>query len=352
MTAAIGDPTLRLLRVRISGFELGELLQGEERIVNAAERQPVVARAATLQPSRLRLRPRWAVRKPDIEVRASTLRTGPLRRPSSAAFGGRPRAVASGRTNPSRGPDTPMQTRTDEIAPGIFRLSTLVPEAGPGGFTFNQFLIRADEPLLFHTGPRAMFPLVSAAVARLVPLEQLRWLTFGHVEADECGSMNRWLAAAPRAEIAHGGIGVMVSLNDLADRPPRALADGEILELGGMRVRHIDTPHVPHAWEARVLFEETTRTLLCGDLFTQLGDGPALTSDDIVGSAQRAEELFHSSCLTPTTGAVIRNLAELAPTTLAVMHGSSFAGDAPRALRELAGLYEGWHAAAQGGPDR
>jgi flavorubredoxin len=162
------------------------------------------------------------------------------------------------------------------------------------------------------------------------------------VEADECGSMNEWLAAAPASEVAHGEVGVMVSLNDLADRAPRALQDGEVLDLGGKRVRHIDTPHVPHGWEARVLFEETTRTLLCGDLFTHTGDGPALTSNDIVGAAKKAEELFHASCLAPATGAVIRKLGDLRPKTLALMHGSSFNGDAERALHQLADLYDGW----------
>lgn len=235
-----------------------------------------------------------------------------------------------------------MQTRTAEIADGIFRFSTFVPSITPDGFTFNQFLLLADEPLVFHTGPRAMFGLVSEAVARVVPITRLRWITFGHVEADECGSMNQWLAAAPRAEVAHGTVGVMVSLNDLADRPPRALQDGEVIDLGGKRVRHIDTPHVPHGWEARVLFEETTRTLLCGDLLTHTGDGPALTVEDIVGPAEKAERLFRATCYTPTTGPAIRKLADLAPRTLAVMHGSSFNGDASKALRDLAALYDGW----------
>ena len=235
-----------------------------------------------------------------------------------------------------------METNTHEIADGIFRFSTFVPDITPEGFTFNQFLITADEPLLFHTGPRAMFPLVSAAVSKVVPIENLRWITFGHVEADECGSMNQWLAAAPRSEVAHGEVGVMVSLNDLADRPPRALHDGEVLDLGGKRMRHIDTPHVPHAWEARLLFEETTRTLFCGDLFTHTGNGPALTASDIVGPAKRAEERFHATCLTPATGATIRKLAALNPKTLALMHGSSFNGDASQALRHLADVYDGW----------
>src|SRR4051812_46146833 len=221
-----------------------------------------------------------------------------------------------------------METPIDEVADGIYRLSTWVREvAPPAGFAFNQFLIAADEPLLFHTGPRAMFPLVSEAVSRIVPVEDLRWITFGHVEADECGSMNEFLAAAPRAEVAHGVTGCMVSLNDLADRPPCPLADGEVIDLGGKRVRHIDTPHVPHGWEARVLFEETTGTLLCGDLFTHLGNGPALTSDDIVEPAMEAEALFRATCLAPDTVAVMSRLAELQPTTLALMHGSSYNGD-------------------------
>ena len=232
-----------------------------------------------------------------------------------------------------------METKTHEIADGIFRFSTLVPDIA-GGFTFNQFLIRAKEPLLFHTGPRGMFALVSAAVSKVVPIDTLRWIAFGHVESDESGSMNQWLAAAPRSVVAHSAVGVMVSVNDLADRPPRALTDGEVLDLGGRRVRHLDTPHVPHGWDARLLFEETTRTLFCGDLFTHTGDGPAVVSGDIVGPAKSTEEMFQSTCLTPTTGATIRNLAALEPLTLAVMHGSSFNGDAPGALRALADLYD------------
>src|ERR1700704_1089195 len=202
-----------------------------------------------------------------------------------------------------------MQTTTYEIADRIFRLSTCVPEAAPGGFTFNQFLVDADDPLLFHTGPRRMFPLVSQAIARIIPLKRLRWIAFGHVESDECGAMNEFLAAAPNAQIAHGGLGCMVSLNEMADRPPRPLADGETIELGAMRVRHIDTPHVPHGWEARVLYEETTGTLLCGDLFTHFGNGPALTEEDIIGPAGVAEDAFGATSLAPSTPTTIRQLA-------------------------------------------
>jgi flavorubredoxin len=233
-----------------------------------------------------------------------------------------------------------MDTRIDEIADRIYRFSTFVPDIGPTGFTFNQYLIVDEEPLLFHTGLRHMFPALTEAVSTLMPIDRLRWITFGHLEADESGCMNELLEAAPHAEVAHGIMGCMVSLNDLAIRPPVPLTDGQVIELGGHRIRHIDTPHVPHAWEARVLYEESTQTLLCGDLFTQLGDGPAVTTDDIVDAASQAEDLFRSSCLTPTTGSTIRALADLAPSTLAVMHGSCFSGDCAEALGALADNYD------------
>ena len=184
-----------------------------------------------------------------------------------------------------------------------------------------------------------MFPSVRDAIEQVMPVERLRWITFGHVESDECGAMNELLAVAPLAQVAHGGLGCMVSIGEMADRPPRPLGDGEIIELGDKRVQHIDTPHVPHGWEARVLYEHTTGTLLCGDLFTHLGDGPALTEGDIVGPASDAEDLFAYSCLSPSTPSTIERLAELAPTTLALMHGSSFTGDCAGALRSLADTY-------------
>jgi flavorubredoxin len=234
-----------------------------------------------------------------------------------------------------------MESVVDEIADGIYRICTYLPDlAPPAGFTFNQFLVRAEQPLLFHTGPRGMFPLVAEAVGTVLPVESVRWITFGHVESDECGSMNKWLAAAPHAQVAHGAMGCMVSLNDLSDRPPVPLADDEVIDLGGKRVRHIDTPHVPHGWDARVLFEETTGTLLCGDLFTHLGGRAALTGSDLIGPAMAAEEIFQASSLPPHTGATIRRLADLSPTTLAIMHGSSFTGDGKRALGDLATQYE------------
>lgn len=233
-----------------------------------------------------------------------------------------------------------MQTTVSEIAPGIHRISTFLPQVSPEGFSFNQFLVVAEQPLLFHTGPRGMFPLVAEAVARVVPVESVRWIGFGHVESDECGSMNMWLNAAPQSQVAFGALGCDISLNDMCDRPPRALADGEVLDLGGKRVRVIATPHVPHGWEAQVMFEETTRTLLCGDLFTQIGAGPAVTDNDLVGAALAAERMFHQSSMGPNTQQTLRSLAELAPQTLAIMHGSSFHGDGRRALLGLADGYQ------------
>ncbi len=235
-----------------------------------------------------------------------------------------------------------METRISEIADGIYRLSTFVPDiAPPAGFTFNQFLVLADEPLMFHAGLRKMFALNRGAVNRLIPTERLRWITFGHFEADECGAMNEWLAVAPKAELAHGHTGCMVSLNDMADRTPRMLRDGETIELGGgKRVRYIDTPHTPHGWDAGVVYEESTGTLLCGDLFTQLGDGPALVEGDVVGPAIEAEDLFGYSCLNPDMGMTIRALAGLSPRTLALMHGPSFSGDGGAALHALADEYD------------
>ena len=228
----------------------------------------------------------------------------------------------------------------DEIADGIYRISTWIPEVSPDGFTFNQFLVTGEEPLLFHTGMRGLFPLVAEAVATVVPVESLRWITFGHVESDECGSMNMWLTAAPNSQVAHGALGCDVSLNDLCDRPPRALEEGEVIDIGGKRLRQISTPHVPHGWEAQVLFEETTSTLLCGDLFSHVGAGPAVTNDDVIEKAMAAEGMFHATALAPHTGKTMRALGDLEPTTLAIMHGSSFAGDGRAALYDLATRYE------------
>ena len=233
-----------------------------------------------------------------------------------------------------------METRIDEIAPDIFRLSTHIPEvAPPAGFAFNQFIVRGDEPFLFHTGMRALFPLVSDAIGRVLgDIDRLRWISFAHVEADECGAMNALLAAAPRAEVIHGELACSVSLNDLADRAP-VVAGDQPLDIGGHRLRFLPTPHVPHNWESGLWFDETSRTLLAGDLFTALGDGPAL-SDDLLDGAIVGEELFHSTSIGIATAPTIAGLADLEPDTLACMHGPSFSGDGGRQLRALAAYYE------------
>ena len=233
-----------------------------------------------------------------------------------------------------------METRVHEIADGVYRLSTFVPAVTPDGFTFNQFLIDADEPMLFHTGMRALFPAVSAAVARVMPVNRLRWIGFGHVEADECGAMNAWLAAAPEATVAYGQLGCDVSLNDLADRPPRPLADGAVLDLGGKQMRWFDTPHVPHGWEAGCFYEETAGTLFCGDLLTHGGDPAPITSADVLEAALDMERVSGSMTLAPGTQAALTRLAALSPRTLALMHGSSFGGDGAATLRGLAAFCE------------
>lgn len=233
-----------------------------------------------------------------------------------------------------------METNIHEVAEGVYRLSTTVPEAAPGGFTFNQYLIDGDEPMLFHTGARGLFPLVSEAVGKVIDVTSLRWISFGHVESDESGSMNEWLAAAPNAEVVFNPLGCMVSVADLADRSPVHATDAPI-DIGGHRLRVIPTPHVPHGWEAQVMFDETTGTLFCGDLFTQTGAGPAIVHDtDIVTPAIEAEDIFGATALTPHTAPTIRSLADLEPRTLALMHGPASAGDGARALRDLADAYE------------
>lgn len=232
-------------------------------------------------------------------------------------------------------------TRIDEIAPDVFRLSTYLDVvAPPAGFTFNQFLVRGDEPFLFHTGQRQLFPFVSDAVARLVDLADLRWISFAHVEADECGSVNQFLAAAPRADVTHGPLACMVSLNDMLDRPPVPVAD-DVLYIGAHRLRFVPTPHVPHNWESGLWFDETTRTLLAGDLFTGLGDPVALVEDDLVEAAMVGEQAFHYTSIGPSVPSTIAMLADLEPQVIACMHGSSFRGAGGEQLRRLARSYEG-----------
>jgi flavorubredoxin len=227
-------------------------------------------------------------------------------------------------------------TRVDEVADGIYRISTPVSIPG-GGFSFNQYLIVDDAPLIFHTGPRKMFPLVREAVASVIAPDRLRYIAFSHVEADECGSLNEWLAAAPQSAPLCGSVAAMVSIGDLADRPPRALADGEALSLGRNTVRWYDAPHLPHAWECGFLTEERTGTLFCGDLFTQGGaDNPPVTEADILGPSESFRRQMDYFSHTRHARPMIERLASTAPATLACMHGSAWRGDGATLLRALA----------------
>jgi flavorubredoxin len=227
-------------------------------------------------------------------------------------------------------------TNIFEIADGIYRINTPL-SVVPGGFSFNQYLIVDDEPMLFHTGLRRMFPLVREAVATVMPVERLRYVGLSHFEADECGSLNEWLAVAPQAVAVCSRVAAMTSIQDVADRPPRVLADGETLSLGSHRVRWFETPHLPHAWECALMMEKQTRTLLCGDLFTQPGDKtPALTESDILGPSERMRKGLDYFAHAPNTREMLERLAAEEPATLACMHGSAWRGDGAALLRELA----------------
>lgn len=236
--------------------------------------------------------------------------------------------------------NTETGTNVAEVADGIYRINTPVPLPDGSAFSFNQYLIADDEPLLFHTGPRRMFPLVQQAVNAILPASRLRWISFSHVESDECGSLNEWLALAPDAQPLCGTIAAMVSVGDLADRAPRALADGEQLTIGRHTVQWLDAPHLPHGWETGYLAEASTNTLFCGDLFTQPGRGEvAVTESDILAPAEafRAAMDYYSD--TRNARPLIEKLAALAPTTLACMHGSAWRGDGGALLRELGNAF-------------
>lgn len=234
-------------------------------------------------------------------------------------------------TNPQTG------TRIDEIANGIYRINTPFDPGIGEAFSFNQYLVVDDEPLLFHTGPRKLFPLVSEAIAAVMPIARLRYIGFSHVEADECGAMNLLLAAAPAAQPLCSAIAAMVSMNDLADRAPRALADGETLVLGRHTLQWLDTPHVPHGWDSGLLMDTATGTFFCGDLFTQPGRGEvALTEADILGPSEAFRQPLDYYAHAPHTAATLRRLADLQPRTLACMHGSAWRGDGAALLRQLA----------------
>ncbi len=230
-----------------------------------------------------------------------------------------------------------------EIAPDIYRISVFVPEFN---LQFNNFFIKDDEPLLFHTGYRGHFSEVREAVASVMDPSLIRWISFSHFESDECGALNEWLELAPHAQTACSDLGAAVSVNDFAIRPPKGMADGEVLSTGKRRFRLCRTPHLPHGWDAAVLFEETSKTLLCSDLFHQVGKVEPLTESDVVGRSRDAMREYQGGILadyapyTHYTDKTFQRLAALKPKTLAIMHGSSFAGDGERALHDLAVVFK------------
>ncbi len=231
-----------------------------------------------------------------------------------------------------------MMAKTTEIAPNIYRISIYAPW---GDLQFNHFLVKDEEPMLFHTGLRGMHAEIREAVSRLINVSDLRHIGFSHFESDECGSLNEWLAAAPQADVICSQVGALVSVNDFIGREARALSDGESFTTGKFRFRYCQTPHLPHGWDAGVLFEETEKTLLCSDLFHQTGDVEPITSDDVVGRSHEAMKAYQAGILadyvpyTPLTGQNLKKLAALQPKTLAIMHGSSFTGNCVRALDDL-----------------
>jgi flavorubredoxin len=231
-----------------------------------------------------------------------------------------------------------MSTVT-EIAADVFRISTWAPEYG---IEVNQFVVRDDEPFMMHTNFRQLFPETREALARIIDPARLRWIGYSHFESDECGALNEWLAAAPQAAAVASVVGQMVNLSDFAARPARGLADDEVLVTGRHRIRFLATPHLPHGWDAGLFFDETTRTLFCSDLFFQPGECEPLSKEDLVGRARdaivqgKSGPLANDMPYTLKTDAMFQRLAALEPSTLATMHGSSYAGDGGRALRDLA----------------
>jgi flavorubredoxin len=237
--------------------------------------------------------------------------------------------------------NTESGTRIDEITNGIYRVSTPVPPNPglPGGFSFNQILIAAEAPLLFHTGPRKLFPLTLEAVRTVIRPETLRYVAFSHYEADECGALVNWLEVAPNAAPVASAVGAMVSVSDTTDRPAIGMKDGETLDLGSHRVTWFDAPHVPHGWDCGFMGETSTRTLLCGDLFTQPGaTNPPVTEGDVLGPSEAMRAAMDYYAHGGNTAAVLARLASFEPRVLACMHGSAFRGDGAKALRELASV--------------
>jgi flavorubredoxin len=244
-----------------------------------------------------------------------------------------------------------MTPRIDEIAPDLYRISLYVKDFD---LQFNHFLVKDDEPLLFHTGMRGMFPLVRDAVAKVIDPAQLRWIGWSHFEMDECGALNEWLAAAPQATAVCGQLGAMINIADFADRPPKGLDPGEILSTGRRRFRFVPTPHLPHGWDAGVLFDETDRVLLCSDLLHQLGDVEPVTSADItdryrhaLASYQQSPVLMDYVPYSDNTRRQLAKLAALKPRTLAAMHGSTFVGDGAAILLASADVIQSVSGAAR-----
>lgn len=232
--------------------------------------------------------------------------------------------------------NTSTGTNIQEIGPGIYRINTPISIAPGVAFSFNQYLVVDDEPLLFHTGQRQLFPVVMEAIGSVMPVGRLRHVGLSHFESDECGALNEFLAVAAQATPFCSQIAAMTSIGDFANRPPRALADGETFTTGQRRFRWFYTPHVPHSWECGLLMETTTRTFFCGDLFTQGGKGEnALTRDDILEVSEAFRRPMDYFAHAPQTAATLGRLAEELPTTLACMHGSAWQGDGARLLREL-----------------
>lgn len=229
-------------------------------------------------------------------------------------------------------------TTITEIAPDIYRLSTYIPEAE---LQFNQFLIKDEEPLLCHTGMAHMFPEVREAVASILDPATIRWLFVSHFEADECGSLNQWLALAPKSQPMSSQVAATASLDDYADVPARALHHNEVIDTGNHHLRFLRTPHLPHGWDAGMLFEEAERTLLCSDLFQHNGNAEAITEGDIVDRARGALIKYQTNSMTDVmpftshTKQLLHDLAALKPKTLATMHGSTYIGDGERALNDL-----------------
>jgi len=242
---------------------------------------------------------------------------------------------------------TDTATTTAEITDGIHRISTYQPDGPPGGITFNQFVVAGEEPLLFHTGTRRLFSAVRDAVATVIDPTTIRWISSGNASRpDEFGALEDWESLAPNATATHGRTGCFLCLSDMSTRPPRALADGEVIDTGGHLLQWIDTPHVPGPWEAGALFDQTTRTLFCGDLFSRTGRAPATTTEGIADAAIAHDQLMHGHAYTPNTGPTLRRLASLEPERLALMHGPTFVGDGAGELTRLADYFDARLAAA------